>query len=447
MKSMKSDKWVVKTIVPEEVYTDREEFLEYFYNTALNAARRGSTSTVLLGKSRIGKTEIFKRVVNRLFFEQDPRDPNAVAPVYFSFPGARIDVEGFAKRYIENFIRYYTAFYTNRPELIREEPRTEVLISIIKDARDVFPSAKTIDLLLSKHLPILTGDGIVSWQTALETPRRISDIEDSTIVVFLDEIQNTRLFHDNFEIVDFMREAVDSPACPHFVTGSPMNMLAEEIIGRGTLSGRFDSKDIGPLSEYDGAGLAQRAAVFYGAELSDRMAPVAAERCGGYPYYITAVARRAAELARRITDEPTLDEILGMDIASGFIWSELRYQVIRWISLFDDYDTTKWILYLAALEEERRIDLHRIQKELWRHEKKEVDLELIRDVLIKLSRGDLIDYSESGDPGESFEKRNDPILNEFLRVWGAIEVKGQNRHEARSAAVRRYMNSRKKLGE
>jgi hypothetical protein len=32
-------------------------------------------STVLFGQRRMGKTEIFKRIVNRLFFEQDHRDP------------------------------------------------------------------------------------------------------------------------------------------------------------------------------------------------------------------------------------------------------------------------------------------------------------------------------------------------------------------------------------
>ena len=65
--------WVVKSSVPEEVYTDRTEFLEYFYHEALEAAHRRTIFTVLLGQRRMGKTDIFKRVVNRLFFEQDPR--------------------------------------------------------------------------------------------------------------------------------------------------------------------------------------------------------------------------------------------------------------------------------------------------------------------------------------------------------------------------------------
>ncbi|MCP4347088.1 MAG: hypothetical protein GY795_16365 [Desulfobacterales bacterium] len=65
MKSQ-NNKWVVRLDVPEEVYTDRHEFLDYFYKTALKAAHRRSMSTVLLGQRRMGKTEIFKRVVRKL---------------------------------------------------------------------------------------------------------------------------------------------------------------------------------------------------------------------------------------------------------------------------------------------------------------------------------------------------------------------------------------------
>ncbi len=56
MKSENKNRWVVRPIVPEGVYTDREEFLDYFYNAALAAAERRTLSTVLLGQRRMGKT-------------------------------------------------------------------------------------------------------------------------------------------------------------------------------------------------------------------------------------------------------------------------------------------------------------------------------------------------------------------------------------------------------
>ncbi len=95
--------WAIKPLVADEVYTDREFFLEYFYKAALKARTRRTMSTVLLGQRRMGKTEIFKRVVNRLFFEQDHHEPEAVVPIYYSFPDTFKDEWHFATEYVENF--------------------------------------------------------------------------------------------------------------------------------------------------------------------------------------------------------------------------------------------------------------------------------------------------------------------------------------------------------
>ncbi len=105
----KKPAWAIRPLVPEDVYTDRREFLDYLYEASLKAIRRRTMSTVLLGQRRMGKTEIFKRVINRLFFEQeDPIDlDNSVVPVYFSFPDTVVDRWDFATRYVDNFIRWY----------------------------------------------------------------------------------------------------------------------------------------------------------------------------------------------------------------------------------------------------------------------------------------------------------------------------------------------------
>jgi hypothetical protein len=99
----------------------------------------------------------------------------------------------------------------------------------------------------------------------------------------------------------------------------------------------------------------------------------------------------------------------------------------------NEYGITKWVLYLSALEEGDRLDLERIQRELADREGRDVSIEMIRDVLIKLSRGDLLEYMELGG---WFRKVDDPILLEFLRVWGRIEVEGQDRARVQKELVR-----------
>ncbi|CAN2040427.1 ATP-binding protein [Candidatus Magnetomoraceae bacterium gMMP-15] len=438
----KKSPWAIKPDVPDEVYTDHQEFIEYFYEAAQEAIQRRSMSTVLLGQRRMGKTEIFKRVVNSLFFDQDYKDSDAVVPVYFSFPDEMIDRWDFAVKYVENFLRWYAAFHLHDPDIIsgsaiRRQDLPDFIRSHINVQKGLAGALNIFQWLQEK-------DVTIPEQIALELPRTVSDRDDSTVVMFLDEFQNTHLPQYNFRVVGFMQHAVESNTCPHFVTGSAMSILAEEILGRGSLYGRFASHPIESFTEYWGAELALRAARYYQAELSEIMAPVVSDRCGGNPFYITAVVKQAAKQRKIINNEKILNEILAIDLSSGFIWAELREQVMRWIERINDYGITKWILYLSALQEEERIEPERIKKELYRQERKHVDIETIRDVLIKLSRGDLIDYKAFGD---WFSKVNDPILQDFLKVWGRIEVAGENEYEVKDETIIKYQRLYKKFTE
>lgn len=412
-------RWVLRPGVQEEVYTDRQEFLEYLYHAALQAQGRRTMSTVLLGQRRMGKTEIFLRVVNRLFWEQNPQDAQAVVPVYFSFPDEIISRQDFALKYTENFVRWYAAFRLRNPDLLKTPEKPSELSATLRQSPALSDRFKLFALGLFEAIP--SGEVILPEEKALLLPRTISDDEDGTIVMFLDEFQNTHLPEYQFRVVGFMQQAVESTTCPHFVTGSAMSILAREIIGRGALFGRFRSKEIEAFSAYWGAQLALNASQYYHVELPELMAPVLAERCGGNPFYITAVIRQAAESHLALLDESVINKILAVDISSGFIWGELHDQVTRWITRINEHGITKWILYLSAIGDEDKVSLEQIQHELKTREGKDVPLDTIRDILVKLSRGDLVDYLELGG---WFRKVNDPILLEFLKVWGKVEVEG-----------------------
>ena len=438
----KNSRWAIRPLVPEEVYTDREEHLEYLYNAALDAIGRRTMSTVLLGQRRMGKTEIFKRVVNRLFFEQDHRDPKAVVPVYYSFKDEPLDRWEFAIEYTENFLRWYAAFRLRDPQILsRKKVKRNDLLELVRSRLKMTDGlAGALNFMQS----LQEKDVTIPENEAVTLPREISDWDESTIVMFLDEFQNTRLPQYNFSIVGFMQEAVESPTCPHFVTGSAMSILAREILGRGSLFGRFRSHPIEPMTNYWGARLAFNASRYHKVHIEEKMLPVVADRCGGNPFYITAVIQQAAEQRKPIVSEESLNEILAVDLSSGFIWSELNDQVSKWIERINEYGITKWVLYLSALEEGDRLDLDRIQKELAEREGKVVPMETIRDVLIKLSRGDLLQYMELGG---WFRKIDDPILLEFLKVWGRIEVEGQDRARVQKQLVRHYQTLDRRIND
>ncbi len=434
--------WAVRPVTPEEVYTDRAEHLEYLYEYALKAITRRAMSTVLLGRRRMGKTEIFKRVVNRLFFGQENyADPGASAvPVFYSFRDAVPDRSGFAVEYLENFLRWYAAFRLRDPSVpYRESLKKEKLISFV---RAHVPSSTGIDEAVDLLSVLMKQDVVFPEKSALWLPRRVSDWDDCTIVMFLDEFQNTRLPQYGFDIVGMMQEAVESPTCPHFVTGSAMGILASEILGRGSLFGRFRSEPVGPLTEYWGAELALRSARYYKAELPEDAAPVLAARCGGNPFYIAAVVQQSVKQGKPLSDEEKINEILAVDLSSGFIWGELNDQVGRWIERVNEHGVTKWVLYLSALEEGEWIDPDRIRRELKDRDGRDVPAETVRDILVKLSRGDLLEYN---DLGRWFRKIDDPILVEFLKVWGRIAVEGRRAENVQDDLRAKYRTLRRQI--
>ena len=104
--------YAIRPIVPEPVFTDRKEHLDYLVQAALKAVDRRTTSIVLLGQRRMGKTEIFKRAVNRLFFDQEHYADihRSVIPVFYSFRDNQMDKADFAIEYVENFLRWYAGF-------------------------------------------------------------------------------------------------------------------------------------------------------------------------------------------------------------------------------------------------------------------------------------------------------------------------------------------------
>ena len=438
---MSNAKWTIRTLVPEAIYTDRREQIDYFYREALQAIERRGMATVLLGQRRMGKTEIFKRVVNRLFFEQDHADSKAAVPVFFSFPDEILNREEFALKYTENFVRWYAAFRLNNLEFLEQPRNRQDLVDVISGAMEVTTGFSfALDLLRA----IEKGGVTLPEERALQLPKSVSDWDDSTIVMFLDEFQNTWLPEYEFRVVGFMQLAVESNTCVHFVTGSALSMLADEILGKGALYGRFESFPIKPFSDYYGEELVLRAARYYGADISRVMAPAISNRCGGNPFYITAVVRRAARLGKSIEDEEILNEILAVDISTGFIWAELSDQVRRWIDRTNEYGITKWVLYLATEQEKEEIDLEQIRLGLKTREFVDVPVEKIKEVMIRLARGDLLEFKSFGN---WFGKVNDPILNEFIKVWGLIEMEKQRRPEIEERTFEQFSAIEKRFHE
>ncbi|KPA17865.1 ATPase domain protein, prokaryote domain protein [Candidatus Magnetomorum sp. HK-1] len=435
------ENFAVKQMVPDQIFTDRQPFIDHFYKLALNAIDQKTSSTVLLGHRRMGKTEIFRRVVNRLFFEQDV-NKSCCIPVYYEFPKEISNRNDFAIDYLTNFLKWYTAFKMRNENIIIQ---LEVPQDLIEFIQNNIPNTVGINASISLLKGLIKNTVPLPEQKALKSPSIVANYDNIAIAMFLDEFQNTSLPQYNYSIVGYMKEPVESINCPHFVTGSTMSILSDEILGKGALYGRFDYEHIKPLTPYYSEELVLKAANYYEITLSHPMASHIALRCGGNPFYINSVIRQAARKNISIDSLKALDKIMVIDICSGFIWGELSDQVNFWISRINQYGITRWILYLAALEEnEQDINIQRIQAQLKLKENIDVSLDKIKEVLIKLARGDLLEYKAFGD---WFGKIQDPVLNEFLKVWGLIEIERQEISIVQEQSLVKLQRTKKQFDE
>lgn len=104
--------YAIRPLVPEAVYTDRQEFIDYFYNYALEAVPRRAMSTVLLGWRRMGKTEIFKLeklkdFEGREYFERER--PLRVYLWLFAYSGVTAEAE--------RLLRKHQVYWSTRADL------------------------------------------------------------------------------------------------------------------------------------------------------------------------------------------------------------------------------------------------------------------------------------------------------------------------------------------
>ena len=73
-----------------------------------------------------------------------------------------------------------------------------------------------------------------------------------------------------------------------------------------------------------------------------------------------------------------------------------------------------------------------------------LDIAKIQDILVHLSRGDLLGYVQLGS---HFRKTDDPILLDFLKAWGKFEVEGHRRDKIVTDTVKKYKALKRRIND
>jgi hypothetical protein len=271
--------------VPADEFTDRAEYIAMLVRRALNTPRDMTFSTSIVGQRRLGKTAVLEQVYNRLFWEQDE-----VVPIYFNFEAKPTITTQFALVYFTNFLQQYVAFRLKDDDLARLD-RQQVDVNHLIELAETLQDDPITNYARAMHYRLTSPNFSLfeKIESAIYLPRRVMEYNrarwqpETSIFVMLDEFQELlRIRYDDgheADVVGLYQWAVEGRKCPHFVTGSAVRLINQEVLGTGALFGRFDYEPFPPLEHVYGLELVDKLAFKYGLTVPEPVAGCLVTRC------------------------------------------------------------------------------------------------------------------------------------------------------------------------
>ncbi|MDY7080442.1 MAG: ATP-binding protein [Chloroflexota bacterium] len=430
--------------VPTDEFTDREEIIGMLVERATNTPRDMTLSASIVGQRRLGKTAVMEQVYNRLFWEQ-----GEVVPIYFNFEAKPTTSTEFALVYFTNFLKQYVAFRLKDSDLARlEDERSDLdkLVSLAEtlEGDPITNYAGAMQYRLSSPKFSLHE----KLESAIYLPRKVMEYNrarwkpETPIFVMLDEFQEVlRIDYSDgkpADTVGLYQWAVEGRKCPHFVTGSAVRLINQEVLGTGALFGRFRYIEFPPMEDVYGLELVDKLAFKYGPTISEPVAGYVVTRCGGNPFYIRSVVTQATgQRYEEIENEQMVSDLIAHEITHGQIWRDWGSQLQRYFEQINSYTISKRILFHAARYEGERILPEEIAAEVGR------PVDEVNGVLKQLAFAEMLDARG----GNIFYNLKDHILCDFINSQYELDVAGRPATYVREDLLQEYRRLKGKYAD
>ncbi len=427
---------IFKTL-SDDLFTDRDYWLDYMHNMGTSLGNgRSMGSTAVVGLRRLGKTELFKRAYNNLFFGQDK-----VVPVFWTFEGKKQVNPPFSKDYLRNFLRQYFAF-RNKAEYkeILEYDLPQLFDYGLNNDRS--EGIGHVIRIFSNHM---RSDSISQMLSiAINAPRTVSDHNDERIIVFIDEFQEVVKLMDTDGYSSFClgmyQEAVESLDCPHVITGSSKSLMLYDILRTGPLYGRFFLKYIEGMDEYFAKDLVYKWCESFGIRTLEHTAAWTAWKSAGNPYYIQLIVKQAVEMGLHLDSLENLVNVYVASLVHGTIRAELERQVQKFVNEQNNRGIGRELIYHASKYE---IISFKQMEEL--AERLGCTFEEVRRMMTDLAWADLWDADSI--KGTYFVKLRDPVMNEFLEAWCEEWVQNRSSKSVEREKLGKYKRKAKQFDQ
>ncbi|CAN2040680.1 ATPase domain protein, prokaryote domain protein [Candidatus Magnetomoraceae bacterium gMMP-15] len=373
-----------------ELFTGRKKELASFLEWVEKIKPELAQSTAMLSRRKTGKTALLQRLYNIIFDKNE-----TVIPFYYEIKETKKWVLDFSRDFFLEFIYQYIAFKTRKKEYIEpiDGKSIENAIKISQKEKLTY----LINLIKRVNVLIKEEDTDILWDTVRDTPKRLSQSRDESIVQLIDEFQflNRYIYWDKHkerradDFVGSYFHTVEYKTAPLLVSGSWVGWLMDDIIR--LLPGRFFMEELENMPEDECIEMIFKYSSLDNVPVTEKTAYVMAQLTEGNPFYISSMFRSKFP-EKNFTNEENLRKTLEFEILNkrGIIRNTWLEYINSAFPRINDIYAKNMVLYLSK-HRNRKVSRSELKDSLGL---KMTDLELEKK-LEALCKNDIIDEENS----------------------------------------------------
>lgn len=360
----------------------------------------------LTGKRWIGKTEILRRVHQKLFWSQ-----TQIAPVYYQFKSC-CKTEDFAEDYIKEIVKQYIAFIRRDTQIIKAETSLDKLEQLLIDT-----GVADVTEFIARYREVKeSGDYIATLKTATAAPHIISLQSKIPIFLILDDIYHagrTALHKEEKDTIMEFLELLKYDSFP-FLIASPTKKIFE---GKA-LNGFVEIIRLGGLEEEPAVSMMIGLCQQYNIKFDKEILALIFRKLEGNPLYIKNIMWVAHKTEKDLIDIKTFAEIYTDELIEG----NLGFLLCSAIPLENLKDLR--VLYACACLG-KETSGEEIAKRL-RYSYEEVERTVERLIALGLLEKNLGSIRWTGDT----------VMKDFINYMHETRVRGRSTEEVKTWIIR-----------
>jgi hypothetical protein len=406
-----------------QLFTGRNEELEYFLKWIEGIKEEKSKSKALLARRKMGKTALMERLFNITFYKND-----GVIPFYYEVREGKQWAVDFCKDFFLTFIYQYIAFKTRKSKYLNPidiSNLDEVIAIANKEGLEYLNG-----FIKSVEHAIANESVDTLWLIVKELPKKLAARRNEFIVQMIDEFQflNSEIYWDKAktnlanDFVGGYLSTAESKIAPLLVSGSWVGWLMNLLVMM--LPARFKFYFLESMPQDEAVEMIFNYARFFQVPVSEESAYLIAQLSEGSPFYISALFHSDYKDKDLTTGEGVVRtlEFETLDNRGDIKYTWMEY-VAKAFSKINDRNAKNIVLYLCK-HRDREVTRKELLNEL-HLDMTDVDLEKRLKSLVKA------DIIQQGQSYFRYRGVRDNVFDKVFRGVYQEEIDGFDPKEIR----------------